>query len=93
MSGLGRTLADLELRSARAMSAAQERWDNMAPPEPTELDDLAAELNIIAEQAQELIGRALRSLDRSDLALCRSLLIEAGKELAENAEAVQEVEL
>lgn len=93
MSGLGRSFADLELRNARAMREGQARWDNMSPPEPTELDDLAAELNIIAEQAQELIGRALRSLDRRDLALCRSLLIEAGQELAENAEAVQEVEL
>jgi len=34
MSGLGRAIADLELRNSRAMSAAQARWDNMAPPEP-----------------------------------------------------------
>lgn len=36
MSGLGRLFADQELRNARTMRAAQDRWDNMAPPE---LDD------------------------------------------------------
>lgn len=36
MSGLGRLFADQELRNARTMRAAQDRWDNMAPPEPDE---------------------------------------------------------
>lgn len=39
MSGIGRTLADLELRNARAMSAGQSRWDNMAPPEWADADE------------------------------------------------------
>ena len=35
MSGLGRTLADLDLRNARAMSAAQDRYET-APEDPEE---------------------------------------------------------
>ena len=42
MSGIGRTLADLELRNAATMRSAQAAYDNMLPPEPTAEDDLAA---------------------------------------------------
>lgn len=86
MSGLGRTLADLELRSARAMSAAQERWDNMAPPEPEE--GPADELEDLIEQCEALIGRAQRALFIGDLAAARDLLIEAGRDMADGAQEV-----
>ena len=39
MSGLGRTLADLDLRNARAMSAAQDRYET-APDEPDEFTSM-----------------------------------------------------
>ena len=49
MSGIGRVFADLELRNASAMRAAQDRWDNMAPPEPD--DDRLTESEAL-EQAE-----------------------------------------
>lgn len=49
MSGLGRQLADLELRNAATMRRAQEAWDNMAPPEPD--DDRLTESEAL-EQAE-----------------------------------------
>ena len=39
MSGLGRTLADLDLRNARAMSAAQDRYET-APEDPDEFTSM-----------------------------------------------------
>jgi hypothetical protein len=36
MSGLGRLIAEQQLRSDATMRAAQDRWDNMSPPEPDE---------------------------------------------------------
>ena len=39
MSGLGRTLADLDLRNARAMSAAQDRYET-APDDPDEFTSM-----------------------------------------------------
>jgi hypothetical protein len=74
----------------RAFAAAQERYDNMAPPEPTLEDDLAAEVADIIELCEETIGRAQRALDAGNLAAARDLLIEAGRELAENAIAAWE---
>jgi hypothetical protein len=74
----------------RAFAAAQERYDNMAPPEPTPEDDLAAEVAEIIDLCEETIGRAQRALDAGNLAAARDLLIEAGRELAENAAAAWE---
>ncbi len=85
MSGLGRTLADLELRNARTMHAAQAHYDNLTPPER---DDSADELRDILTAHQELIGRAERAMARGQLDAARDLLIEAGRELAENAQEV-----
>lgn len=79
MSGLG-----------RAFAAAQERYDNMAPPEPTTEDDLAAEAAEIIALCEETIGRAQRALDAGQMDAARDLLIEAGRELAENAAAAWE---
>lgn len=90
MSGLGRTFADLELRNAATMRAAQERWDNMAPPEPSADDELAAEAAEIIQLCEETIGRAQRALDAGQMDAARDLLIEAGRELAENAVAAWE---
>jgi hypothetical protein len=74
----------------RAFDAAQARYDNMAPPEPTPLDDLAAEVADIIELCEETIGRAQRALEAGQLDAARDLLIEAGRELAENAVAAWE---
>ena len=90
MSGLGRTFADLELRNAATMRAAQERWDNMAPPEPSADDELAYEAADIISQCEETIGRAQRALDAGQMDAARDLLIEAGRELTENAIAAWE---
>ena len=54
MSGLGRTLADLELRNATTMRRAQEAWDNMAPPEDIEDDDWLTEDQALQQAADEL---------------------------------------
>ena len=88
MSGLGRALADLELRSARAMSAAQAHYDSLSPPEPDD-DDIASELLCIIREHEEQLGRAERALDSGDLDAARDLLIDSGRELAGNAEAVE----
>jgi len=90
MSGLGRIWADQELRNAAAMRAAQDRWDNMAPPEPSADDELAAEADEIIALCEETIGRARRALDSGQMDAARDLLIEAGRELAENAIATWE---
>ena len=89
MSGLGRQIADLELRNARTMRAAQDRWDNMAPPEPDETDDIVSELLCIIREHEEQLGRAERALNSGDLDAARDLLIDSGRELAGNAEAVE----
>lgn len=90
MSGLGRTLADLELRNAATMRSAQDAYDNQAPPEPTAEDDLAAEVADIVLWCEEAMGRAQRALDAGQTYAARDLLIEAGRELAENAIAAWE---
>jgi hypothetical protein len=87
---LGRQFADIELRNARAMRDGQARWDNASPPEPSANDKLAAEAAEIIVQCEETIGRAQRALDAGNLAAARDLLIEAGRELAENAVAAWE---
>lgn len=79
MSGLGRTFA-----------AAQARWDNMAPPEPSANDELAAEAEELIALCEETIGRAQRALDAGQMDAARDLLIEAGRELAENVTAAWE---
>jgi len=79
MSGLGRSFA-----------AAQERWDNMAPPEPSADDELASEAAEIIALCEETIGRAQRALQSGQMDAARDLLIEAGRELAENAVAAWE---
>lgn len=89
MSGLGRTLAGLELRSARAMSAAQAHYDNLSPPEPDETDDIVSELLCIIREHEEQLGRAERALDGGDIDAARDILIDSGRELAGNAEAVE----
>lgn len=90
MSGIGRTLADLELRNARTMRSAQSAYDNAEPPEPSADDDLAAEAQELITLCEETIGRAQRALDAGQMAAARDLLIEAGRELAENVTAAWE---
>lgn len=46
---IGRTLADLELRNARAMNAAQDRYETAPEPDEDWLDDAAAELQAADE--------------------------------------------
>ena len=92
MSGLGRSFADLELRNSRAMAAGQARWDNMAPPEPTELDDLREEALELIKDCEKLIGRAQRAMSDGNFDAARDLLIEAGRDLALNVEAAWERE-
>lgn len=55
MSGLGRTLAGLELRSARAMSAAQAHYDNLSPPEPDD-DDLLTDDQALEQARAETLS-------------------------------------
>lgn len=90
MSGLGRTLADLELRNAATMRSAQATYDNLAPPEPTAEDDLAAEVAEIIATCEALIGRAQRALDAGQMDAARDLLIEAGVGLSDDATAAWE---
>lgn len=87
---LGRLIADQQMRNAAAMRAGQDRWDNMAPPEPSADDELAAEAAEIIALCEETIGRAQRALDAGQMDAARDLLIEAGRELAENAIAAWE---
>ena len=89
MSGLGRTLADLELRNAATMRRAQAAYDGMDDPDDKFEDDSQCELREIIALAEALIGRAERAIDSGDTAAARDLLIEAGRDLADNAKEVQ----
>lgn len=75
MSGLGRQIADLELRNAATMRAAQARYDNAAPPEGPS-DDQHALLQSIT-WAEEVMGRAERAIWSGDLAAARDLMRDA----------------
>lgn len=55
MSGLGRLIAEQQLRSDAAMRAAQEAWDNMAPPEPDD-DDLLTEADALEQARDETLS-------------------------------------
>lgn len=54
MSGLGRTLADLELRNAAAMRAGQARYDNAAPDDDELPEDWLDEDSALQQAADEL---------------------------------------
>ena len=55
MSGLGRLIAEQQMRSDATMRAAQERWDNMAPPEPDD-DDLLTEADALELARDETLS-------------------------------------
>lgn len=88
MSGIGRTLADLELRNAATMRRAQAAYDGMDDDDKFE-DDSQRELREIIALAEALIGRAERAIDSGDTDAARDLLIEAGRDLADNAKDTQ----
>ena len=88
MSGIGRTLADLELRNAATMRKAQAAYDGMDDDDKFE-NDAQSELREIIALAEALIGRAERAIDSGDTDAARDLLIEAGRDLADNAKEVQ----
>ena len=89
MSGIGRTLADLELRNAATMRQAQAAYDGMDDPDDRMEDDAQTELREIIALAEALIGRAERAIDSGDTDAARDLLIEAGRDLADNAKDTQ----
>ena len=89
MSGIGRTLADLELRNAATMRRAQAAYDSMDDPDDKFEDDSQRELREIIALAEALIGRAERAIDSGDTDAARDLLIEAGRDLADNAKESQ----
>ena len=89
MSGIGRTLADLELRNAATMRRAQAAYDGMDDPDDKFEDDSQRELREIIALAEALIGRAERAIDSGDTDAARDLLIEAGRDLADNAKDTQ----
>ena len=90
MSGIGRVFADLELRNAATMRRAQAAYDGMDDdPDDKFEDDSQTELREIIALAEALIGRAERAIDCGDTDAARDLLIEAGRDLADNAKEVQ----
>lgn len=81
---LGRTLADLELRNAAAMRAAQASYET--PPDAP--DYSAQELLLSITWAEERLGRAERAIHDGNLAAAIDLLREAGQSLIEEMDGV-----
>ena len=88
MSGIGRTIADLELRNAATMRKAQAAYDGMDDDDKFE-NDAQSDLRGLIAAAEALIGRAERAIDCGDTDAARDLLIEAGRDLADNAKEAQ----
>lgn len=65
------------------LRAAQERWDNMAPPADTEAGEIAEAIR----QAEHCIGRAERAMHAGDCDAARDLLRSAIEELELEASA------
>jgi hypothetical protein len=69
--------------TAAQLRAAQERWDNMAEPEPTDADAIREAIRL----CDHYTGRAERALQAGDIDAARDLLSSAMRELGEVARA------